>query len=173
MKNQLIILTAGIIALMSGCAAPIAPATGFQQSVGPDPSVARTASAEGILKVYSAFVVRRDVGSEEYAYDRHTDYDIYDSSGRELQRVYNIGQENFKATPKAVQLKPGAYKIKAWAAMGTGVYITVPVVIEAGKTTEVHLGGTWRPPANTPGQDLVVAPAGFPVGWRASNLPNG
>ena len=49
--------------------------------------------------------------------------------------------------------------------MGTGEWMMIPVVIEAGKTTEVHLNGQWSPPSDVPGKALVYSPQGKPLGY--------
>ena len=103
----------------------------------------------------------------EFPYDQRTDYYIYDSGGKETQHVADNNKGHFEAVPRRIQLPPGNYSVKALAAVGLGEWITVPVVIEPGRTTEVHLNGAWRPPADTPKRDLVQSPGGFPMGWRA------
>jgi hypothetical protein len=168
MKKQLIILAAGIIGLMCGCSSP----TVLQQPIGPDPSIAKTGGFNGALLVFSAKEQQSDVRSDEYAYNRHSDYDIYDSSGTRIQRVSNNGTESFNTAPKPIQLPAGTYRVKALSSVGDGEWVTVPVVIESGRTTEVHLNGHWNPPPNTPENELVHAPTGFPMGWRANRLPN-
>ncbi len=96
---------------------------------------------------------------------------IYDSNGNETTRVSDNNKGEFEATPRPIQLNPGPYRVKALAAVGMGEWITVPVVIESGRTTEVHLNGHWKPPVDTPENQLVHAPAGFPMGWRADVSP--
>lgn len=164
----LIILAAGIFAMASGCSTP----TVLQATVGPNPLAARTVDSDGTLLVYSATEQRSDVGFA-FPYNQRTDYTICDSQGNEIQRVFNNNQGHFEPIPKAVRLEPGTYRVKAMAAVGLGELLTVPVVIEPGRTTEVHLNGHWKPPAETPENELVRTPAGFPMGWRAASPPNG
>ena len=60
--------------------------------------------------------------------------------------------------------------VKALAAVGLGEWVSVPVVIESGKTTEVHLNGQWKGPAGAPQGELVYSPSGFPMGWKAGGM---
>jgi len=46
-------------------------------------------------------------------------------------------------------------------------WVKVPVTIDRGRTTEVHLDGNWNLPADVPKTKLVNVPNGNPVGWRA------
>ncbi|MGA3266332.1 MAG: hypothetical protein ABSE16_05870 [Verrucomicrobiota bacterium] len=47
------------------------------------------------------------------------------------------------------------------------LWVDVPVVIEAGRTTRVHLDDAWQLPPDAPTTKLVSLPGGHPVGWRA------
>ncbi len=69
---------------------------------------------------------------------------------------------------RRIHLRAGKYTVKALAAVGYGEWLSVPVVVEAGKTTEVHLNGQWKAPDSTWGEDLVFSPSGLPMGWRAN-----
>jgi hypothetical protein len=168
MKKHFVVLAAGILTMMSGCSTP----TVLQAPVGPDPLAAKTADPNGTLRVYSATEVQNNVGFE-FPYSQRTDYYIYDVNGMEIHRVTDNNQGHFEGIPTAIHLKPGTFRVKALAAVGEGEWITVPVVIESGRTTEVHLNGHWKPPTGTPDSELVKTPAGFPVGWRAPTAPNG
>lgn len=148
--------------LLSGCAT----STVMRVPVGPNPAAATMVAPDGILKVYSAKEQEQNVGFE-FPYDQRTDYYIYDSTGKETQHIIDNNRGHFEAIPRGIQLPPGKYNVKALAAVGLGEWITVPVVIESGRTTEVHLNGAWRPPTGTPQHDLVQSPGGFPMGWRA------
>jgi hypothetical protein len=169
MKKTQVILVAGIIAVLSGCSSP----TSFlREPVGPNPFVTKTADSNGVLQVFSATKAENDVGFET-AYYQRTDYTIYDPNGKLIQRVRDNNRGHFDGTPRAIRLPPGMYTIKALAAIGLGDWITVPVMIESGRTTDVHLNGHWRPPADSPETALVHSPSGLPIGWRATSLPNG
>jgi hypothetical protein len=167
MKKQFVILTAGILAITSGCSTP----TALRVAVGPDPSIVKNVDTDGTLRVFSATEEENDVGFET-PYDQRTDYYIYAANGKEIRRVLNNNKGHFEDRPRGIRLPPGTYRIKALAAVGLGEWVIVPVVIEPGRTTGVHLNGHWRPPANTPKDELVPSPAGFPMGWRAVPAPN-
>jgi hypothetical protein len=166
MKKQFALFAAGILVMISGCSTP----TALQVPVGPTPMVAKNTDPDGMLKVFSATEQENNVGFE-FPYNQRTDYYIYDSNGNEITRVSDNNKGEFEATPRPIQLNPGTYRVKALAAVGMGEWITVPVVIESGRTTEVHLNGHWKPPVDTPENQLVHAPAGFPMGWRADVSP--
>jgi len=167
MKNVRFFLLAGLVGAISGCAtAPLV----VKESVGPNPTIAASGEAEGKLTVYSATEEEHDVGNQT-AYYQRTAYIIYNSNGREIENVNENNTSEFLALPRTVRLPPGAYQVKALAAVGFGERVVVPVMIEAGRNTELHLNGHWRPPSNAAKSDLVFAPEGFPVGWRVSS-PN-
>jgi hypothetical protein len=46
--------------------------------------------------------------------------------------------------------------------------VTVPVVIQKGKTTVVHLDDNWWPSSKTSTNQLVYLPNGEAVGWSSS-----
>ena len=164
MKTNFLTSASLALALLSaGCSTP----TALDTPIGPNPQTAKFASATGTLRVYSAKEKEDNVGFEQ-PYEQRTDYSIYDANGKEVKGVLDNNKGEFEAVPRGVRLEPGTYKIKALAAVGLGEWISVPVVIEAGRTTEVHLNGQWRPPSDTPGNEIVKAPSGFPMGWRAS-----
>lgn len=165
-KTQ-VLSAAVIVAMLSGCSTPIV----LNVPVGPDPSVATIAGPNGVLQVFSEKEEENDVGYE-FPYHQRTDYYIYDSNGKKRERVNDNNIGHFESTPRGIRLPAGTYTVKALAAVGLGEWVTVPVVIEAGRTTGVHLNGSWRPPADTPKSQLVQSPAGFPMGWRAAP-PNG
>jgi hypothetical protein len=164
MKNIWIFVVAGIIAAMPGCAtAPMV----LNETVGPNPSIAPIGESAGKLQVYSATEEEHEVGFQT-AYFQRSPYTIYDLNGREIKNVNDNNKSEFLPLPRTVELPPGTYRVKALAAVGFGEPVVVPVVVEAGRTTEVHLNGHWRPPSNVASQDLVLAPAGFPIGWHAT-----
>ncbi len=167
MKKQFIICAAGFLAMIVGCSTPSI----VQAPVGPDPLALKSADSDGTLQVFSAMEQENNVGFE-FPYDQRTDYFVYDSNGNVIRRVYNNNKGHYEPTPAAVRLQPGTYRIRSLAAVGMGEWETVPVVIEPGRTTEVHLNGHWKPPADTPDRELVHSPAGFPMGWRTPVAPN-
>ncbi len=129
--------------------------------VGPAPQVAeKVQTPQGWLVVYSA-LDSGDFTGEDQVIPHHSAYEIFSSDGKRLKYVPNDVLD-----PDAVRLPPGNYKIVASATDYRAV--TVPVVIETGKVTVVHLDGSQptieRP---TPASDLVQLPGGLIVGWRA------
>jgi hypothetical protein len=130
MKNHFVILTAGILAMMSGCSTP----TALRVAVGPDPSIVKNVDTDGTLRVFSATEEENDVGFET-PYDQRTDYYIYAANGKEIRRVLNNNKGHFEDRPRGIRLPPGTYRIKALAAVGLGEWVIVPVVIEPGRTT--------------------------------------
>ena len=135
----------------------------LRTAVGPSPFETGTGSPEGRLAVYSAF----DPGmtSDPDASTHHSDYRIYPADGKQLKYVHNwVG--TFIEDPAVVSLAPGRYNVVARAAAsGT---VTVPIVIEAGKTTSVHLDGSKLADGRkTSDSALVRLPDGWIVGWRA------
>src|SRR5258706_9838587 len=135
MKPALCYSTIGMAILLSACATSrertvLAP-------VGPTPFEHARNSPEGALIVYSAV----DAGStsDSDAYPHHSGYRIFFDDGKQLKYVNNW-VATFSEDPATVGLAPGGYKVSA-RAMRFGT-VTVPVVIEAGKTTAVHLDGS-------------------------------
>jgi len=158
-----ILAASAIIGLLSGCAT----STVLHVPIGPDPASTSVGTVDGTLTVYSAKEQENNVGFE-FPYNQRTDYYIYDSSGKEAEHITDNNKGHFEAVPRGIELSPGKYNVKALAAVGLGEWVTIPVVIESGRTTEVHLNGSWRPPADAPQHDIVQSPGGFPMGWRAS-----
>jgi len=65
-----------------------------------------------------------------------------------------------------VKIPTGNYKVVAEsAAYGR---VTVPVVVQAGKVTVIHLDRGWRPVSTVSINELVRLPDGEAVGWRSS-----
>jgi len=165
MKKMLTIFGAGMMAVVvAGC---VSGGAVMHTTVGPDPTAAKSDDSNGTLKVFSAKEKEDDVGFS-FPHSERTDYYIYDAQGNEVKGVYNNNKGEYEPTPRGIRLPPGNYKIKALAAVGLGEWVTVPVVVESGKTTEVHLNGQWKSPSDTPGNELVYSPSGFPMGWKAS-----
>ena len=140
----------------------------MNQPVGPNPSIAPNGGANGELTVYTATEQEHNVGNQT-AFDQRTPCTIYDSNGREIKDVNDNNTSEFLPLPRTLALPPGTYRVRALLAVGFGERVLVPVVIEAGRNTEVHLNGHWRPPSDAPQDKLVLGPAGFPIGWRAAS----
>ena len=157
MKKMLIILGAAI-SVLSGCASTqvaVAPA-----AVGPNPGTVAPPTGDGQLEVYSAFSARR--AGNDPTWRQHSNYYIYTARGRQLQHVVNA-PGYYSTMPRLVTLRPGEYIVKARAK--DALWTKVPVVIKPNEITRVHLDGNWQP--NAPGVEVVMAPEGYPIGWRA------
>jgi hypothetical protein len=148
-----------IAAVATGCVTP--RSTLATQRVGPDPAVVATsADTMGTLRVYAEF---EDAG---HGRRRHGDYRIEFDDGRPPMTVHN---QNLSGNdgPAERTLAPGTYRVFA-RAKGYGL-VTVPVSIESGVATEVHLerSGEARGAAAPGTASLVRLPDGTPVGWKA------
>jgi len=161
MKSIYCILGAGLIALSVGCAStPVA-----LSPVGPDPAGVATRNSDGQLLVYSKLVGRTE--GRNPTWHQHSDYYIYDLNGNLVKHVGNtIGY--YERAPRPVPLPPGDYLVKARAQ--DYFWVQVPVTIERGRTTRVHLDDNWRIPSTTTARNLVTLPNGNPVGWSAQPM---
>jgi hypothetical protein len=175
MKRVLPIFAGIGAVILVGCASPTST---VQTPVGPNPTVPARRNSMGSLAVFSAGQQQENWGwdseypdypsaSADLQYQTHTGYSIYDATGQLVKNVDSNEKGTLGIEPRTIALPPGEYQIKALAAVGAGEWTQIPVVIEAGKTTEVHLNRQWTPPMNTPNGELVFSPEGFPVGWRA------
>lgn len=132
-------------------------------AVGPNPHIQAQATPQGFLTVYS---LRQTYPEDDETWYRvHTDYGVYDPSGRRVLSVRNAATYH-DLTPKLVKLPAGRYTVRAWEE--GNVLLTVPVVIRAGLTTTVNL----EPRSNAlfrgaRTSDLVQAPDGLIIGWLA------
>lgn len=163
MKSVHILLGAGLISLLAGCASsPVAVAP-----VGPNPDGGPILAAGGELEVFSYQTEQSDnqnQGSRDPAWHQHTDYYLYDQQHRLIKHVHNcVG--HYETAPRRVALAAGRYFIQAQA--NDYLWVKVPVTIEAGRITKVHLDDQWRQPGNASVKQLVCLPNGYPVGWRA------
>ncbi len=158
-KSHLVLLLAPLLASCASAPLVLSP-------VGPGPvDDGATTPGKGNLEVYTE--------TEEYGDDmavpfyRHTGYWIY-QDGKRLERVWNH-QDVEDEDPSVVSLPPGRYLVRAQAERYGPV--EVPVVIEADRTTRVVLQPGWKPPVLAERSELVRIPGGYPVGWKASELP--
>ncbi len=159
----------GVVPLVVSCASPplaLAP-------VGPNPSVIGTSVDSGGLQVFSELVQESDDqnqagdGASPFWY-QHSGYSIYTAEGKLVKRVDNtVG--HYATAPRVVALPPGRYTVQARAKGWRAV--AVPVEVARGRTTRVHLDENWQPPPGTLKNEVVSAPSGAPVGWRA-DLPS-
>lgn len=134
--------------------------------VGPNPASLVGTTATGQLEVFSATETERD--GNEYdinpAWHQHSDYTVYSLRGQRVRHVFNsVG--HYAEAPRVISLPAGKYLVKAHAK--GDLDIAVPVLIERGRTTKVHLDDNWHLPPQTPKSEIVSIPYGYPVGWRS------
>ena len=163
MKSFLVVLGGAAALLWTGCASnPVVLAP-----VGPNPTRLPGPDDQGQLEVFSAR--EEQVEGDTSVWYQHADYNVYDSNGRKVRHVGNtVG--HYDEAPRRIDLPAGGYLVKAPAK--DFLWVEVPVVIEPGRITRVHLDDRWQPPANTPNAQLVTLPASHPVGWRAEVRAN-
>lgn len=162
MKGFCIFLGAGMVSVLVGCATtPVALAP-----VGPNPAGRERAVSKGELQVFSNLGEESDdqnQGGTDPVWYQHRDYNIYNLQGKLVKHVDNtIG--HYEQAPRRVALPAGRYLVKAQAK--DYLRVAVPVTIEPGRTTRVHLDDKWQLPADTPHRELVCLPNGDPAGWR-------
>ena len=133
--------------------------------VGPPAGAGSTTSGPGQLEVFSALKAR--AAGDDPVWYQHSSYDLYDSHGRRLKHVYNV-VGYYEQAPRLITLPAGKYVVKAQAK--DYLWVEVPVVIQPGETTRIHLDDAWQPPPGTASTELVSVPAGYPVGWRAGSV---
>jgi hypothetical protein len=164
MKGFVILSQTALLSLLVGCSTT----TVAVSTVGPNPNGEQNlAQNNGRLQVFSVLVSHAE-GNNPTWY-RHADYDLYTANGVHLQHVDNA-TGHYERAPRLVVLPPGKYVVEA--AAQKYLRMEVPVVIEAGRVTRVHLDGAWRQVAGTPNAEVVCGPDGRPVGWRVvTNTP--
>jgi hypothetical protein len=153
-----------------GCAAnPItlseavgpSPMRTSEASAGVPPADAVGAAGEGRLVVYSCV---HTATAEQSEYPVHTAYTLLDEHGTPLRRIENRSGP-FGASPQPVTLRAGRYRVRARTLDGERVVL--PVVIEAGATTEIALDGSALERMPSTESEQVRLPDGHVVGWRA------
>lgn len=156
LRNAILLVAKAI--LMAGCAS--APPTIVHETVGPA-LAAGNEERNGFLTVYSATAWMTDDDGPRLL--RHTDYDIDAADGILFKQVSNLDEE-----PTRIILPKGDYTIVAQSdTFGT---VRVPVAIDAGKLTVLHLEGEkdWEEAsAGIRRTELVRLPNGQPIGVRA------
>jgi hypothetical protein len=153
------LIGAGIIPILGGCVSTqmtLAP-------VGPGAISRAVPGSNGYLQVFSATEKSPPIASDDPTYfNLHSGYDINDAAGKSVKFVPNHAS-NMDEWPDEVRLKAGKYNIVAESTC-CGL-VTVPVVIQQGKTTIVHLDKNWWQPSKTDTNQLVFLPDGEAVGW--------
>jgi hypothetical protein len=155
-------LLPALAVFLTGCASTSQPNN--LAPVGPAPFAYPRSTSQGELLVYSA--LNTGVATDQNATTHHSDYWIELPDGHRFKYVNN-SVSTFSADPQAVALAPGRYNVSA-RAVNSGM-VKVPVLIEAGKTTAVHLDGS-KPATSSkePSEsDWVRLPNGLLLGWRA------
>ena len=152
------ILSVATAVLVASCSS--APPTIVHETVGPGPTVVNQ-QHNGFLKVYSATESMAD--DDGFSLLRYTNYQIDAADGTFFKEVPNDDQE-----PTRVILPKGTYTVVARS--DTSGMVSVPVAIETGKTTVLHLERQkdWKEAvAGTRSGDLVRLPNGQPIGFHA------
>jgi len=148
------------LALLQGCASNQNHLV--LDPVGPPPGRVANEGSTGRLIVYSAFDVHAHFNDGSYKRS-YSDYKIFSQDRRYLQPVHNDAN-GFSKGPKVIELSQGHYRVVA-RANGYG-WVTIPVLVEAGKVTTVHLEGgrTWGP-MDQLSTNAVRLPDGRIAGW--------
>lgn len=159
MKHRGLILSAVVVSLVAGCSTtPLVLAP-----VGPAPPGTGATAGDGHLVVYTATETHRF--GDGVSYYPHTGYHIYTPDGKLWKYVRNHSGSTDQS-PAIVTLPRGKYSLLA-EAENCG-RVTVPVVIEPRRTTEVHLETWGRSKSPVADEASVVRlPNGYVVGWRA------
>ena len=126
-----------------------------------------TTTGTGDLIVYSATYAPT---LEQSEYTAHTNYTIATSDDKVIQRVANA-TGSFASRPARVSLPSGEYHVTAQYEGGR--FVTVPIVIEPGKTTVLDLEGEASKQASATKttrdtesvKQIIRLPNGKPVGW--------
>ena len=152
------ILSVATAVLVASCAS--APPIIVHETVGPGPTIVNE-EHNGFLKVYSA---TEWVADDDWpSLLKYTNYQIDTADGALFKKVPNDDQD-----PTRVILPKGTYTVVAQS--DTSGKVSVPVAIETGKTTVLHLEREkdWKEAAaGTRSGDLVRLPNGQPIGFRA------
>ena len=160
--TSVIVIGLATTLFLAGCVSkPIALSV-----VGPEPASRATADSKGCLQVFSATEKSPPVASDDSTFfNLHTGYDINDESGKCVKFVPNHAS-NMDESPDVVSLPAGHYNIVAESTCCGQVI--VPVVIQNGKSTIVHLDRNWWVSAKTSTNQWVYLPDGEVVGWKGS-----
>jgi hypothetical protein len=158
MKILVTILPMGLALGLAGCTStsPLA-----LDRVGPAPQAILAKAPQGYLVVSPALLPLTTLDDPDMSL--RSNYRILSSDGT-LYRNVRIWVPDVLHEPAPLALPPGLYTIEARA---TGYRrVSVPVVIEADRTTIVRLNGQARS-EDLAASDVVAFPDGSVVGWRA------
>lgn len=160
--KYLILSVICVVPLLMGCSStPVVLAP-----VGPCSARHEASDSNGNLQVFS--VMEGQSEGDDSVWYQHSAYVIYSPQGKRVKYVGNtIGK--FDETPQTVLLPAGRYSVKARAEGYRYFLVNVPVEIEPGKTTAVHLESGWNPPVGPPSTEIVRAASGYAVGWSAGS----
>jgi len=164
-KTRIIFAVSGTAALLAGCV--ISEKEMVLAPVGPAPTAPPIpGTTNGVLKVYSAFQTSAAFNQRDPYRREFSDYRIFFPAGKLLQVVHN--DSGMKAgSPVLAELPAGNYRVVA-RANGYGTVI-IPVLIEPGRVTTIHLeGGSWPEESAFEKTNAVRLPDGQFVGWRAA-----
>lgn len=163
MRFPAYILFSTAVLFVTGCAS-LPPVTLLP--VGPKWPEVAASRPQGGLMVYSALETGGAGSDTDQSY--HTAYTLHFENGQPQRRIANR-ETNSSTEPQMVMLDPGRYSVTARASGRRQVI--VPVVIEANKTTTVHLDGS-EPLGIRRGarSDFVSFADGAIVGWRAREI---
>ena len=168
MKHAKAVAMSSVLVWLAGCAS--APKVVIQEPVGPCHRVPSEALKDGTLQVYTArakadvdpnmeeWLWNNDFGKNEFLYARaHSGYTISFGDGKALQQVTNARGINDEK-PTLVRLAPGLYTVEAEAEeSGTAtITVVIPVVVEAGQITAVHLEPNRKLPNEAQDPSRVV-----------------
>jgi len=153
-----------LISLLTGCSSTPVALT----PVGPNPISFESPGADGQLEVFSYRHEQSDdqnQGSTDSIWYQPTDYDIYKSDGRLVKHIEN-NNGHYGRAPRVVNLPSGQYFVRAYA-VGR-LPVRVPVMIERGEITRIHLDDNWKPLVGIVKTELVELPNGKPIGWQTN-----
>ncbi len=168
-KNKSLLIPAmlslpAIILILTGCSS-FHPDLILDSAVGPQANRGGHRAGNGTLVVYSS--VEPSPFVENPFFYHYTYYKVCDASGRPIKEVPST-KEDIDPAPARVGLTPGAYRILAHSPK-YGI-VSVPVVIQEGRTTSVYLDGTARSEMNSvTSTGTVTLPDGEFVGWKSGS----
>jgi hypothetical protein len=166
MKGFLIYAALILPAMFVGCASERNKSV--LDSGGTVAASATTSSNDGLLTVYSAYDAGAHFYSRNFDGREYSDYSIFDAKGQLLRRVHN-STDTMTEEPATVSLPPGEYKVVA-RANGYFRNVTVPITIQRGRQTIIHLegGGTASELAGADPGQTVRLPDGRIVGFQSA-----